>query len=436
MKIIKKALVILCFIPALVLFVISNNYLYNQTLKDYFEIKDISGNREFMKDITLKGMMTDGTYKSIFSLNQTYSNNNFSKLSYQDIYEYSYDRFHCYYNFKAPKERNQEEGTEQKPYTKADIICVVKDQYDFGYPHYIETDITYVSDLSTMNKEDQQDFKSRLGALIGITNMPEYGKSIVRRDDVHHRAYAFTYTDPKCVGFGGAYDITELLEKNKEKPPKSQKPTRLENLAPIDLEGGRIKIFGMEVVNNRLLFLIAEDNNILLRPFDLNLHKFLPDISLECENIEMDYSMYSYFGESDEKYISILLPLTEKRGDGEVKIIKNVVYDGEKNMLVMNDSIVDKKGDFKYDSDSGVEVIMKYKNNQLYVVTSFDVFREEEVDDHTRDNLNLIVFSGNGVSYQGEVLSGVEEDAAFGVNPYYKPDRWLSYRSYYNLSLE
>jgi len=331
MKMLRQHLLLIFFLSSLGLFLVCNVSIWQQSKNFDFEIKDITGDRTCLTDLSINGIIADNVHKETFKIQNNKKDVTVSALSPSMIWSETISN-----DYKTHADRN-------------------------------------------------------------IYN--------IRFNKVTGRTYRFTRFDEevevKGETVGGAYDITKLVKnKTERKTPFGVG----KNIAPIDLESGKVRILEMEALGNILLFVTSVDLNIVLKPFDLSQNKFLDDIDFHQKE-RMNFN-YNYYASCDDHYISMVIPVDDP------KLSSNkIVYDINAHKIVM-DCVED-------DTLAPFPKILKYKNNTLYVLTQYtyepDKHHEDVINDHSK--LRMTAYQDDKKIYTGEFICNIEDDYHYTAKP-------------------
>lgn len=389
-NIVKKSMarnvMILCFLVAIFALVLTNRYLWCLSDNNSIHFRDITGDRAYLKEIVIKGRISDHFQKTDFVIRN--------------------EKVHT-------KLKSSQFDRDSVTIPRASITRTNQDGLQFFYENQAGKELLFY--IHSPNGVDTNKI------------------STVVEDHSTGKHYAYTLTNDKFTGTGGAYEVTDQEQENK----MQMDPNRMKNIAPIRIKHGDIQIIGMEATEQVLLFVTIQHKDIVLMPFDLVTKTFLSEIDLQCGNSEYDYSVY-YSSQVDGQFISLNIPMDAVHEFNREDIYKTVVYNAKTNQLVMNCSEPECKG------GSENKMFMRYKDNKLYlmqVVSDFDntnylSHREERQQfvDYT-EKLLITVLNDNHIAYQGEIVTYANDDKLY-QGKQINIQEGLQKRVYSNLSLQ
>jgi len=357
MKIVKSCFLILCAFTFILIFTLSNLYLWKSVSKFQYSITDISGDRSCLKDIKIGGVIYDSNQQVDFKI----QDNNGIVKSKSILHAFGFSNIY------------RLDGHSESISVSDDIQYEYIEKWDgkVGYGITCGSRIGYKREFTTCTDQST-------------------GKS-----------YAYTLTGYDYTGIGGAYDVTDLIKSKKSKSD----PTKLKNISPTAVNGST-RIIGMEAAGNVLLFITEVNKQIVLKPYDISEQKFLSDIKLRSNNYPC------YVGQSDNSYISLCFPVYDDTYTSQRLNI--VVYDTKTNKLVSDTTKVDHKALYlSHDVEA-----MKYKNNKLYILQAIPNPYSSKYQDKMHSiitiKISIIVIENNEILYRGIMEANANDDLFMG----------------------
>jgi len=448
MRIFKKSLLIVCAIVVLAGLLSSFALMYPKRYNDGLTLQDESGDRSYLNEVEFYGVLSDDIQQTAF----TFANNKWDKkygfVTDRELYEqYNYLRGYIDSSLYPHPTICSIEMTDVVLNPNPDSW--EEDQYGNRSKSYIGKGIiTY----SVNNRLFPSDIiwsgnmtKGLSGIVSGDGNGYDRGynglterKGFLWQDD---KLYLYTLTDSNCFGYGGIYDITSL---HKEGWIQTKTPTvssgdsvvavpvgpgetkiNLPNIAPLDLEDGKIQIVDMAATENKLIYLFVKNGLLYMRPFNLQTNSFENEIELgQIPKNTQGQGNYAYITENGTPHIGF----TEMFSQGNIICVaafSNVTsdnagsyYEGlrcsfyaadiERGTLLqsaMEDPLDDAQISIK-------NIEMLYKNDTLYVFRKYGVMRlvASGTAYIPESRLKISVYKGSKSVYQGNIISGAQED--------------------------
>lgn len=208
---------------------------------------------------------------------------------------------------------------------------------------------------------------------------------------------------------------------------KNDERIEVENIAPIDLKNGSVRIIDMQTTGDKMVFLTFENGAVILKPFDMSKKAFMEDINLGVFSLANENWIRFHFGSmSDERYCYFAFEMNEYDVYEYDKRFHTIVYDTETQEVVLNKTEEYREMPFGFYLD----VEMKYKDGKLYLLRNYLISRNDISD----QELSITVLDNSGTLYKGIIASGVNEDSLYSYTNQLQTT--LIYREYFNLALE
>ena len=397
-------------------------------------------------DVTISGLLADTQQKSAFTLQirdgscTVYQSFSASSEDFLNSFENSSPSIRKT-NYLLPAEGAEVKDRSKDAYTEGYTLLVT----DYAQLYYgvqgpesdflFATDIVYgregaLIELEFAPQRDSQalfpTYYMRLGDL--RTGERDAQANLIRQ--AGEKTYMFTRTGADCSGFGGLYDITEALKSAAGEQPVLPNNSHyyqieLPNLAPIDLEDGNVQIFGMEVVGDRMVFLLLDHGQIVLRWFDPQTLTFLGDIVLDIPTDLQEYSdqLPLYRFTADENGMAVLeIPSIF---EDSVRSVNYFVLNAA--TCAIESICTDSRGYIAWRPSLSL-----WKNGRLYTLKSVPTQYPAGIFD---TYLLLNIYDEGSMVYSGAVVSSAGDDARYAEQPVNAQEK-LPIREYYDLALE
>lgn len=397
-------------------------------------------------DVTISGLLADTRQKSAFTLHirdgdYTVSQS-FSASSEEFLNSFDHSSLPIKkINYLLPAQGAKVEDHSEDAYTKGYTLLVT----DYAQLYYaiegpdsdflFATDVVYGKEGAKLELEfaPQKDpkalFPTYYMRLWGLRTGEQDAQPYLIRQ-AGEKTYIFTRTGADCRGFGGLYDITEALESPAGDQPVLPNDSRyyqieLPNLAPIDLEDGNVQIFGMEVVGDRMVFLLLDGGEIVLRWFDPQTLTFVGDTSLgvpmEREGDGDQLPVYQFTTVGKEQAVLEIPSIF----DDEVRATNYFLLSGAS--CAIEASCTDSRGYISWRPS-----LVLWKNERLYTLKSVPTQYPTGVFD---THLLLNIYDDGRLVYSGAVVSSAADDARYAEQSITAQEP-LPIREYYDLSLK
>ena len=397
-------------------------------------------------DVTISGLLADTRQKSAFTLqirDGDYTVSQSFSASSEDFLR-SFSRSSPpiqKINHLLPAQGAEIEDRSEEAYTEGYTLLVT----DYAQLYYAiegpESDFIFVTDivygregakleLEFAPRKDTETkfptFYTRLGDL--RTGEQDTQPYLIRQ--LGEKTYIFTRTGADCHGTGGLYDITEALKSSAGRQPilpndDHYYQIELPNLAPIDLEDGNVQIFGMEVVGDRMVFLLLDGGEIVLRWFDPQTLTFLGDTVLEIptqlEGNGDQLPAYRYTAVGEDLGVLEIPSIF----DGAVRATNYFLLNGTD--CAAETACTDSRSYIAWRPS-----LVLWKNERLYTLKSVPTQYPTGIFD---TYLLLNIYDDGRLVYSGAVVSSAGDDARYAEQPIGEQEP-LPIREYYDLSLE
>ena len=448
MKTIKKLFlgvtVIICISGILISFLV----LYPRRYDDNLHIKDISGDSSVLKDITIKGVLSDEIQRTNFSYKDGILQKTFSYVRDKSIDNYNYQQNNytglpIFKDFYFPEDADKKVNTytDERGY-KVTETTANKSGFALKIGGMtIKTDVIYYRPYKQTWTEYGNGAASSSAGIGGGTGIDEH--TLTPLEISGERTYIYTTTGSASSGFGGVYDITGLSERREYETT---------NIAPIDLKDGAVEIVGMKASESWLVFITVENDKVILKPFNLKSKEFTGDISIgslpegvksnilyedsDKYSLEISRVFYSAVLQDDE-FFNIEI---KQKGDGSKSYFYTIALNQNKIVLSFEESASyfdSSKGQFTY-SDNSPKTFMKYKNNRLHILRSY--LQTSALTGRSGtiplNSVHISVYENEKNVYQGEIVSAAEDDYIHQNLDLSREYGRIYVRSYYYLEID
>jgi len=438
MHITKKALLGICVIVLVAGLLSSFMIMYPKQYKDGLTLQDEVGDRSCLKDIEISGVLSDNINQTEFRFVNNKWDNKFSPVT----------------NYNSYKQYNYLNGYDDSSLYPISRICSIDmtDVVPNPNPDHWEGDQNgnkseaYIGKgFITYSINDTQ-FSSDV---IWSGNMTKYVSGIVSGDNGEYwdsfpfnrkgyvwnenKLYLYTLTDSNCSGYGGVYDITNIYKEGMPRLENSSVDTSnsltavvlgpgkikidLPNIAPLDLENGKVQILDMVATENKLTYLFLRDEVLYIRPFNLQTNNFENEIELGQipKNEQVTSKSRGNFTEmfSQGNIVCVAAFSNEILGINKgfyFQGLRCAFYAADIESGTFLQSVMEEPLDYDQISIKNIEIL--YKNDMLYVLRKYGVMQNvASGKPYTPENrLKISVYKDNKIVYQGNILSGAQED--------------------------
>ncbi|XID90191.1 hypothetical protein ACF3MZ_16705 [Paenibacillaceae bacterium WGS1546] len=424
-------------IPALAaaIVVIAAMAISTYRLKDNgtFELRDLSGSRDAIRDVTIRGELRDGVHRTRFRVEEGVLRV-VTDISSQPYQSYPY--------------RNSRGGLvkwgEGMDYSVEDrISSYLITSWERNETLYSAPVGQTVVDLPIHYRKPEG--ASRPNPLM---NLAEYGIAVIGE-----RVF---FTVPVSASFSGVSYIYELAFYWWGYPPVNTEDYTPRKIVEIDLDahkaGGMagIEILGMESIGGRLALLVVENRELKIKSFDPDNGQFLGEASIpdfqtsnghavsgEMRTYQADYEAYV---NHDRNLLTLYF--RSSSSDANLSDATILTLDFTDGVAIVNrtGATFEVGGDDPFDVVSG----MHYRNGKLFVIQSYQVPMTErsrvKFDWLQSKLLYLYVYEQSKLLYKGELVTDLNDDHihAYNLTPgsggfgYSQMD----YRHFANLEIE
>ncbi|OJU18441.1 MAG: hypothetical protein BGN88_11285 [Clostridiales bacterium 43-6] len=427
---------------------------------DNLQIKDISGDRAVLNPIAIRGVLSDDITQTSFEFTGNGIKKKFSMVTNEDafaLYRYQSPSVSTDVlpvmemapdaNVEKVKLNTEDNGRENGEYRfdKALVSYKITGRFPKSKPATLKTQVVHRDELIQPYTEFP-DGKEIKGSINGGYPTLFDTKFIV---ETENKVYLYTFTDSDCTGYGGVYDITDCY--NGKKNGGEQE---LPNLAPVDLEGGKIQIEGLEAVDNRLVYILVKNRMVYIRPYNLITRQFEKDIEIcpvpKGNTIKRGYDVtnkyYGFTQSDDSETIHSQFVETEVMGSNLCLAVKSDFATGNSfNYLngattsfyavdLMKQNVLEAVSNILIDERSIMlsNTKMVYKNNILFALQRY---RAAVNGKTTETHVKIMAFQKGLCIYEGEIRSDIDEDYQFQEYDTRSTYR-LYMRDYYFLELK
>jgi len=435
MEKIKKHAALPALAAALAILVIFALGTYRLKDNGRFELVDISGDREAIRDVAITGELMDGIHRTRFRVENGRIRTDtklFDQPKWVDIYRYVIGSF---------------VRIGQMDYS-VDITSSMhrvtsRRMTDKGFT--VPEGTTEVTPTVVYRKPEGE------GNGIKLANQPEYGLA-----KVGDRVY---YTIPVTTEYTGTSAIYELKFYDWGFRPADEmakyKPRELVDI-PLDAnesgEGPGIEILGLEAVGDRLALVSVENRSLRIRSYDSGSGQLLgetvvPEVYLPARKRDARPEGGVSYYEGYEAYSDperMMLTLSFRRGSSEATRTDSTVlgFDFSSGVDLVDRSDVS-FADGEEDTYGGVSYL-GYRNGKLIAIKSYRGSETEQprvmYDILRPKHLYLYAFENSKLIYKGEIATDMNEDNIQGYNrpPSYGGFGYsqMDYRTFVNVALE
>lgn len=427
MKLIRKYFLIILCILTIAGTVFCGIYLRNQVNNYKVGLTDVQGDRANLQGIKISGTVADNLHKLDFEITDGSAKTELSAITREERKSFDsapmselFDWIHYEYEpFEIP--------------TEAKTVTVNEAAVTFWVSTFDGVHFSFRTDMTIKNEQYPYSFvyentdgkiHQTSGSLSFVDIPQSETTSFVRQNPKTGKIYLFTKSGRDCAGFGGVYDITEHIHK----PYTDYESVELENIAPVDLKDGNVRIIDMQINGDKMVFFIFEDGEVVLKPFDMSANRFEDDIRLGKLKFADGGCNIRNYSCVDDRYIIAAFEMKETDVYAYDNRFYTIVYDTQTERVVFNQA----EERMEIYPGTYIDVKMKYKDNNLYLLRNYRRYKYS--GEILSDNeLRITVLDGSGTIYSGVITSGVGEDAMFGTRNQLIT---LQYRAYFNLALE
>jgi hypothetical protein len=443
---IKKLLLIITSILSVTLICVFTIYLYSMQNNDKLYVKNISGNINALNNTNITGALSDNIIKTDFRIingkvlknSVPVANNTFNNISNNNPGIYINEIMRPSSDANTKKSSYIDKDGNNVNVTSTDKCDLYYTVVLNGMKISIKTDVkrNFIDGnyVYTSGKGKNGSFSNEGGTKqhhYGSNNMfdsPRYdlGKKY------NNKIFIYANTGTLCSGIGGIYEISEQLKQPKGTNfEQNSVLVNSKNIAPVDLEDGKVQIIGFEVVDDKLVLAVKNNGELTMKIYDAKSYKFIQDIDtgffqspiILCDyvfTVNGDYlnaEVYSTGKNSSDISLSSFFTIDTKR------LECLLLYNESKSVLV---------GDIM-ENDS----YLLYKNDTLYVIRKYltDEYRPLMRSSWANSNcIHITAIKNNQSVYEGEIVSDANEDVMYqGEQDKY--DARIYVRDFYNIRL-
>ena len=429
MRNLKKSLLALCAVVVVAGLLTSFILMYHKRYDEGLVLQDEPGDRSHLNDVEFYGILADDIQQTAFRFTGDKWNKKFSLVTDEgsrEIYNYSqgyidsslYPSTICSIDMTDvvpnPNPDHWEEGQQgnrSESYTGKGIITYSTNNRQFSSDVIWSGNMTKgLSGVVSRDNGEYWDYS------------PFSRKGYIWKDD---KLYLYTLTDSNCSGYGGVYDITKIFNSNAVALGPGEIKIDLPNIAPLDLEDGKVQIVDMVMTERRLIYLFVRDGLLYIRPFNLQINDFENEIELgQIPKNAQAQNEYVYSAENGK----LRGGFTEMFSQGNIICVAafsnatSGLYAGNyfgglrcafyavdiENGALLQSYLEEPLDDAKI-SIKNIDMI--YKNDVLYVLRKYGVFTFEGSGAYIPESrLKISAYKNSRSVYQGNIISGAQED--------------------------
>jgi hypothetical protein len=471
MRLLRKLFLLICAIIVMVGMLSTWLLLYPRRYDDGLTLQDVSGDRSYLNNVRFHGVLADDIVRTTFQFEDNQWEKEFRFVTEED----SSKQYHYSHGYK---------DITRYPYpmvVSLEMTDVVPNPNPGGFAEDEQGNRSeaYIGDgiitYSVQNRRFSSDviWSGHMTQSISLVVSGDYGeyddfdrmnstKGFLWKDD---RLYLYTITDSYCSGYGGVYDITELFQAGwykVDEPKSSERPNEVDiskplgpgavwvelpNIAPLDLEDGKVQIIDMAATENSFIYLYVRNQLLYMRAFHLETNSFENEIEVGKipENVHA-LSMYKnrvINGKPQGDFTDmvcvdniICLAVSSNASSSDYldydyglsyAYYAVDIVGGKLLQAVMEESDRNEKTSMR-------NLDMTYKNDALYVFGKYDINRSEDLND-IENHLKISVYKKSQSVYQGNILSDAQEDYKYRFWPQ-EPETKITMRDYYYIGIE
>ncbi len=405
MKNFKRHAALPALAAALVMIGAMTSAAYRSKDNGTFEIRDLAGSREAIRDVTIRGELRDGVHRTRFLIEEGRIRTDtelFEQPKWSDFYRY------------VPGSPARLDGMEYSVQNTRSLYTITsRKMTDRGYSVPVGSAEVVPPPMRRESEAREDGIRS--------ANPPEYGLAAIG-DNVY-------YTVPVSSQFVGTSAIYELkFYQWGFRPvidPQDYAPRRLVDVslaANESGEGAGIEILGLESVGDRLALISVENETLRVRSYDGRTGQFkgeaaVPGFRLPARGSDSGAAADASYYESYEAYPDderLMLTLSFRRGSStEQRSDRTALSFGFSDgvELAARTELAFSDGD--EDTYNGVSDMI-YRNGKLYAIRSFRERETEEsrilYDIARPKHLYMYVYEGSQLTYKGEIETDLNED--------------------------
>jgi hypothetical protein len=427
MKLLKQSFHLIMLILTVAGLALCGLFLKKQAENYTIVLTDLYGDKANLQAIKIKGTVADDNHRQEFEISDGNVNTKFFATTEEErksVYSTPMSELFSSVDYSYEP---LELPTEEKKITAKEAAVTVRIQKSQNGSFTLKTNMTVKNGQSEYSFE-YKNINGKIQLVSGggsFHDMPtNIDTRIIRQNTKTGRTYLFTKTGHDCTGFGGAYDITEQIKSTYEDSERIE----LENIAPIDLKDGSVRIIDMQITGDIMVFFTFENGEIILKRFDMTSNRFRDDINLGYFKFADGSCNIRRYSSADDRYMIIAFEMNEKEVYLNDNRLYAFVFDRETDEVVFSKAEDYREVPFNIYTN----VNMKYKDNKLFLLKENSVYLS--MNEISYEQLRITVLDKNATLYDGIVISGTSDDARY--NNTNRLQTALDYRYYFNVSLE
>lgn len=424
----RKHAAIPVLVAALALIIAMAFHFYRMKDDSTFALKDLSGNREAIRDVVIRGQLSDGYHRTSWRLEQgrpDTSTELFTQPIWPDIFRY------------IPGGNKRIGDTEFR----------VSGNYEFNIMSYKRPPgENYLMPVGTAFVTPSIRYgQSSNGNAVTYANPLEYG--IARIGEKVYFTVPVTYDS---TGSSGIYELNffdwgfSLVVDKKDYPARKVVDVPLEVNASGQSPG--IDVLGLEAVGDKLVLISVENHTLKLRSYDGTSGATLGESTVPNFYLPgrtgtpsgADTYQESYEAFVDEEQHALNLSFKGSSVDQRY-FLSFDLSEGVK----LSDTLEASFADGEEDVYQGINEA-SYRNGKFYIVRTFrearKVDNEPYYDVVLPRHCYLYVFEGSELAYKGELATDMNDDSAEALNQLPQTSGFMydqmDYRYFSNITIE
>ncbi|MFC4598702.1 hypothetical protein [Cohnella hongkongensis] len=436
MEIIKRHAALPALAAAIAILIALGTAAYGAKDNGTFEIRDLSGSREAIRNVTIRGELRDGAHLSSFRVADGRIEADTKLLEqpqWADVYRY------------VPG-RSKRFGDMEFSVADTSTLHTITSRRMTNKGYTIPEGMAEVTPPSQRRKPEGQDEGTKLA------NPPEYGLAVIGGS-----VYYTVPVSTQFVGSSAIYELTFYPWSFRPMDPEDYVSRAIVDI-PLDAneretgENPGIEVLGLEAVGDRLALISAEDGALRVRSYDGKSGELLgeaavPDFYLPAradDSRPADAVSYYEGYEAYPDHDRLTLTLNFRRGSSTAERTDMTAFsfDFAGGVELAGRSELS-FADGEEDTYNGVSHL-SYRDGKLYALRSFRSAETEEprvlYEIARSKSLYLYVYDGAQLIYKGEIVTDLNEDniRVYNLSPAQGSFGYsqLEYRFFTNIAVE